>query len=203
MLFRGKDKWNDFFELGMYILGVICFVYFLNEKIYIKVFEAALIIATLIFIRLLFKFIKLELFPLLRFSILFFIFIAMFMANEFGYYGKIPHLDKIEHLFSGVILSFLGVSVFRKIIKQEMDFPLHSSIEVWFSLYFSIAMAGCWEIFEFSTDSFFGFSSQNGSINDTMLDMICGMVGAILTSLFLRFKKAKKVPAGKGTDFMA
>lgn len=111
------------------------------------------------------------------------------MANEFGFYGKVPHLDKIEHLFSGVILCFIGLLIFRKINKKEINLSLHSATEVWFSLFFSMAMAGCWEIFEFSTDMIFGLNSQNRSIIDTMIDMICGIFGAILTSFYLSQKK--------------
>ena len=39
---------------------------------------------------------------------------------------------------------------------------------------FSIAAAGVWEIWEFSTDMLFGFHSQNNSLIDTMMDIICG-----------------------------
>lgn len=187
MLRKDPDRWNDYFEFGMYILAGVCFVYFLIHKIYPKVFEAVLIVVTLIFVRILFKFMKIQLFPLLRFSILFFIFICMFMANEFGYYGKIPYLDKMEHLFSGVILCFVGIVVYQKINNQD-DISEYTPTLIWFSLFFAMAMAGFWEIFEFTTDQMFGLKSQMDSITDTMVDMICGTIGAILTSIYLAVK---------------
>jgi hypothetical protein len=49
-------------------------------------------------------------------------------------------------------------------------------------------MAGCWEIFEFTTDRLFGLYSQNGSLVDTMVDIICGTVGAGGTALYLALK---------------
>lgn len=200
---KRKDKWNDFFELGMFFLAAICFVYFLTQRIYPKVFEAVLIVAALVGIRVLIKIAKVELFPLLRFSILFFIFIAMFMANEFGFYGKIPYLDKMEHFFSGVILTFIGLLIFRKINKKEDNRLFHSALEIWFSLFFSVAMAGCWEIYEFVTDGIIGLNSQNGSIADTMFDMICGTLGAIMTCLYLGNKKGKRNSFSEEDHFSA
>ena len=48
---------------------------------------------------------------------------------------------------------------------------------------FSIAAAGVWEIWEFSTDMLFGFHSQNNSLIDTMMDIICGSIMGIITNI--------------------
>ncbi|MNR31841.1 hypothetical protein D3C85_1493800 [compost metagenome] len=114
----------------------------------------------------------------------------MFVANEFGYYGVIPFLDKIEHLFSGVILCFIGLLIYSKASGGHQDGEESSSsrVAVWLCLFFSIAMAGVWEIYEFVTDHLFGLDSQNGSLLDTMTDIICGTVGATLTACYLAIK---------------
>jgi uncharacterized membrane protein YjdF len=192
---KRKDKWNDGFELALYILAAVCFVYFLFRGDSAKIFEAVLIVAVLIIIKAVVKYTKTVMFPALRFSVLLFIFVTMFLANEFGLYGVIPYLDKIEHLFSGVILCFIGLLIFKKVNKSEKISRLHAPTAVWFSLFFAIAMAGCWEIWEFTSDWLFGLDSQRGSLVDTMADIICGTVAAAATSVYLAYKaKRQELP---------
>lgn len=190
---KGKDRWNDLFELAMYVLAGGCFVYFLVKGNGAKVFQAVLIVAVLQLIRLVVKWTKTTMFTSLRFCVLLFIFVTMFLANEFGYYGVIPYLDKIEHLFSGVILCFIGLMIYSKAASHpEGTEPPSSQVAVWLCLFFSVAMAGVWEIFEFATDHLFGLNSQNGSLLDTMTDIICGTCGAIITAGYLVLKARKR-----------
>ena len=57
---------------------------------------------------------------------------------------------------------------------------------------FAIACAGAWEIWEFTTDSLFGLTAQNG-LEDTMYDIICGTVGAIIVTVpIYRYSKGSK-----------
>ncbi|WP_454193282.1 hypothetical protein [Paenibacillus sp. Marseille-Q7038] len=134
---------------------------------------------------------KTELPPALYLSVLIFITITMMLANLFGMYGVIPYLDKIEHLLSGVILFFVGQFILNKMIKRKGIDSLPSNIMIWFSLFFAVAMAGMWEVYEFSVDHLFSLNSQNGSLKDTMLDIICGTIGATVTSLVVMTKHAK------------
>lgn len=195
MFLKGKDRWNDGFELVMYVMAAVCLVYFLIRGVWAKVLEAVLIVIILAAIRIVVKLTRTPLFPALRFCILLFIFITMFLANEFGMYGVIPNLDDIEHLFSGVILCFVGLLIFRQLSKHEDQVRLRASLIVWFSLFFAVAMAGCWEIYEFSLDGLFGLNSQGGSLDDTMVDIICGTIGAVCTSLYLIYRARRgKLP---------
>ncbi|WP_307400343.1 hypothetical protein [Paenibacillus anaericanus] len=49
-------------------------------------------------------------------------------------------------------------------------------------------LSGAWEIYEFVVDHLFGLHSQNASLTDTMLDIICGTVGAVVSSIYLLYK---------------
>jgi hypothetical protein len=187
------QRLNDAFEIGLYAICVFSAVYYIVQGVYAKSFQAVLIISVLLLIRWLVKWTKSELFPALRFSILFFITMAMLLANLFGMYAIIPYLDKMEHLLSGVILCFVGLLVLRKMIQSQGMANFPSPIGIWFALFFSVAMAGCWEIFEFTVDRLFGLFCQNGSLSDTMVDIICGTVGAAGTALYLVYK-AKRHP---------
>lgn len=187
-----KQRLNDAFEIALYVICIFCIVYFTIEGLYPKTIQAILIIAVLLLIRGVVKWTKSVLFPALRFSILFFIALAMLLANLFGLYGVIPYLDKIEHVLSGVILCFIGLLIARNMIRKHELVGLPAAIAIWIALYFSVAMAGCWEIWEYVTDLMFGLSSQAG-LTDTMVDLICGTVGAAGTAHYLA-RKARRHP---------
>jgi uncharacterized membrane protein YjdF len=188
-----NQRFNDVFEIGLYAICGFCIVYYTFQAVYPKSLQAVLIILVLLLIRGLVRWTKSELFPALRFAILFFITVAMLLANLFGMYSVIPYLDKVEHLLSGVILCFVGLLVLKKMIRSQSMTHFPTPIAIWFALFFSVAMAGVWEIYEFSGDQLFGLSSQNGSLLDTMVDIICGTIGAASTALYLAYK-AKRHP---------
>ncbi|WP_232698478.1 hypothetical protein [Brevibacillus daliensis] len=187
-----KQTVNTILEIALYVISGLAFLYFIMNGRYEKCFRAALIIIVLLLLRGLLAWTKSELSSPLRFSILLFITITMLLANLFNMYDVIPHLDKIEHLLSGVILFFVGQFIFEKITRKHQMITIPRSLMIWFSLLFAIAMAGLWEVYEFSTDKLFGLTSQNNSLVDTMLDIICGTVGAIGAVLFLVFKDKKQ-----------
>lgn len=68
-----------------------------------------------------------------------------------------------------------------------------------FPFLFSVACAGIWELWEFATDSIFGLTAQNGSLNDTMWDIICGTIGGMISCTFIyihiKFKNIKFIQA--------
>ncbi|MFC7680290.1 hypothetical protein ACFQV5_15390 [Paenibacillus sp. GCM10028914] len=189
----GSRRYIQVFEIGLYLICSIALVYFAIKGVYSKCFQAGLIIAVLLLLRGLLRWTKTTLSPSLHFSVLLFITITMLVANLFNMYGVIPILDKIEHLLSGVILVYVGLLVLHKIIQRQGITDLPPRISIWFSLFFSIAMAACWEIYEFTVDHLFGLVSQNGSLTDTMWDIICGTIGAVCTVIYLNIK-AKKNP---------
>lgn len=186
-----NHRFYSIYELMLYIICGVSIVYFAINGAYDKTFQAGLIIIVLLLLRGIMKWTKTELPPALYLSVLIFITITMMLANLFGMYGVIPYLDKIEHLLSGVILFFVGQFILNKLIKRKGIDSLPFNITIWFSLFFAIAMAGMWEIYEFSVDHLFRLRSQNGSLTDTMWDIICGTVGAGATALYVMTKHVK------------
>ncbi|WP_238948526.1 hypothetical protein [Clostridium sp. YIM B02569] len=185
---------NDYFELFLYALAVICSIYFLIRGDMQRTLQPILIILVLTVIKALINKSRIPISTGLRFSVLAFIFVTMFFANEFKGYSFIPYLDKIEHLSSGVILFYIGSLILELINKNETN-KLNVKTIILFSLFFAIAMAGVWEIYEFTTDRLFGLRSQNNSLVDTMGDIICGSIGALFTSIYTykNFKVNSKV----------
>ncbi|WP_405175313.1 hypothetical protein MHI27_30295 [Paenibacillus sp. FSL H8-0261] len=185
-------RFNYFFEMILYLICGVSIVYFALIGNYDKTFQAGLIIVVLILFRGLITWTKSELPPALRFSVLVFIAITMMLANLFNMYGVIPYLDKIEHLLSGVILFFVGRFILIKMAKRKGLGGLPSNIIIWFAFLFAVAMAGMWEIYEFTVDHLFELHSQNGSLTDTMMDMICGTLGALVASFYLFVEARRK-----------
>ena len=123
-----------------------------------------------------------------------FIFAAMYLGSVIDFYLIIPGYDKILHLISGIIIALIGYILFLSLVKGDAEGAFNPMIAVVFSILFSIAAAAVWEIWEFSTDQLFGFTSQNNSLIDTMWDIICGTVMGIVTNIpIIMHIKGKKV----------
>ncbi len=120
-------------------------------------------------------------------SIFIFILAAMYFGNIFDFYNLIPNYDKILHLISGIIIALIGFVFFLYLSNGRIKGIFKPMAGVWFSIIFAIAVAGVWEIWEFTTDRLFGFTSQNNSLIDTMLDIISGTVTGIITNIPIYF----------------
>lgn len=120
---------------------------------------------------------------------------AMYLGNIFDFYIIIPMYDKILHLLSGLIIGLIGYIFFLHVSNGNVENSFKRYMPILFSIIFSIAAAGIWEIWEFSTDQLFGFVSQNNSLNDTMWDIICGTLMGIVANIPIYFYhiKGKKI----------
>lgn len=120
---------------------------------------------------------------------------AMYLGNVFDFYLIIPMYDKILHLLSGLIIGLIGYILFLHVSTGSSDEAFKRYMPILFSIIFSIAGAAVWEIWEFSTDQLFGFTSQNNSLNDTMWDIICGSLMGVIANIpmYLYYIKGKKI----------
>jgi hypothetical protein len=119
--------------------------------------------------------------------IVIFIFLAMFLGKVCGFYKRFYYWDKFLHLASGMILACIGYLIFYKFTRKIDRKKLSPLLGVLFSLFFSISMAGVWEIYEFTTDQIFGLDSQKYSLIDTMGDIIAGTIGGIIITSRIYF----------------
>jgi hypothetical protein len=184
-----------YFEISLYILALICFIYFIIFGLKTKAFKCIIIIVLLLGFRSLQMFSNIIFHDILRLSVLIFIFMAMFLAEILNFYKMIPIYDKILHSVSGAMLFFVGKAFYNYLEDSKKSTNNNSQIMILFSMFFAIAIAGCWEIFEFSMDRIMGFHLQRDSLFDTMQDIICGTSVAILTALLVFLLNLKKVPS--------
>lgn len=126
--------------------------------------------------------------------ILTFSFCAIYLGNVWDLYRIVPIYDKLLHLLSGAIIAIIGFILFLHLNNGKIKGDFNDYFAVVFSIIFAIAAAGAWEIWEFSTDQLFGFHSQNNSLMDTMMDIVCGSVMGIITNIpIYQYIKGRKI----------
>lgn len=154
-----------------------------------KVFRIILIAVAILIMKILFLVTFLKKSKASYTAILIFIFMAMYLGNVCDFYSLVSNYDKILHFFSGIIIGVIGLIVYAHFTKEYMK-KLNPKFMLLFVFIFCVALAGCWEIWEFTGDRLWGFQSQNNSLIDTMMDIICGTVGGVV-SLFPIYRFAK------------
>lgn len=143
------------------------------------VFRVLLVIVTIFIAKFVFSVTFIKHCKIIYLLTVIFIIMAMYVGNILNIYTYIDHYDKILHFISGIIISILAFSLYINYTYKVSE-KLNPIFALIFIISFSIAMAGIWEMWEFSTDRLLGFNSQNNSLIDTMLDIIMGTLGCLI-----------------------
>ena len=162
---------------------IITFIYKYAIKDYDELFRIGLAAVTAWIVYFVCKITFLKKSEICFYVILAFTFSAIYLGNVWDSYRIIPIYDKLLHLLSGVIIAIIGFVLFLYLNNGKIKGDFNTYFAVIFSIIFSIAAAGLWEIWEFSTDMLFGFHSQNNSLIDTMMDIICGSIMGIIANI--------------------
>lgn len=120
-----------------------------------------------------------------------FIMIASLLGSCYGFYS-INHFDDFLHVWSGFIACSFAYLVLRLFNSDEQIGGMNKFFILIYLLMFSVAVAGFWEIGEFTMDSLLGTKTQVGGLKDTMIDMIDGLIGAVIMIPFIMKKFKKK-----------
>lgn len=120
-------------------------------------------------------------------SFVIFILLSVFLGRTLGMYAAIPYWDKLLHFLSGFIFAQAGKEIYVKLNGNKKSKTLLNS----FALLSAFSIAALWEIWEFSSDKILNTNAQNGSLDDTMYDIIAGSLSAIIKVAYdiLRVKK--------------
>lgn len=179
---RDKNNKELIVALAFTIILIMTLIYKFIIGDYEKLFRIGLTFITVILAYLLYKRSFLKGSSVIYYINLLFIFLSMYLASVWNFYS-IPNYDKFLHLLSGAVIALIGYVLFIYLTTENSRKEINSLTAVIFVIIFSTAMAGAWEIWEFTTDSLFGFQAQNNSLVDTMWDIICGSLVGIITSI--------------------
>ena len=195
MIFLIKNNRNKEFLVGLIfmVILIITLIYKFILGDYEKIFRIGLTFVTICLTYLLYKKSFLKGCKIIYYINLLFIFLSMYLASVWDFYS-IPNYDKFLHLLSGAVIALIGYVLFIYLTTENSRKEINSLTAVIFVVIFSTAMAGVWEMWEFTTDSLFGFQAQNNSLVDTMWDIICGSLVGIITSIpIYMHSKGKKI----------
>ncbi|WML44450.1 hypothetical protein [Neobacillus sp. PS3-40] len=116
-------------------------------------------------------------------SYLIFLVGSQYLGSIKGWYG-LGWWDTIMHLISGAIIAFTAIALYERLIHRDAG----NDISPWFVFLFTLSFAALggvmWEIYEFSSDQFFGMTLQGGGNTDTMTDLIADVVGGLLIAIW-------------------
>ena len=179
-----KISWIcKFIVVVLCILGIAYAFPMILEGDWYEVGIRLMIILTALVPTMVRKILHLKISYTMEFVYLLFIIFGHFIGSILGIYNEIPHYDKIMHTLSGVLTSFVALIVLNNINQYKFKNVIFNIV---FMIVFSLAVAGIWEIFEFTSDILFQADAQRvaiSGVNDTMLDMIVALFGSILVCI--------------------
>ena len=180
-----KDKLinKEFLVVVLFtVLLIITLIYdfFVNDGE--KLFRIGLNLITIILVYILFIKGFLRGVRLIYYINITFVFLSMYLASVCNFYS-IRNYDKFLHLISGAIIAIIGYILFIYLTNDTSRKEMNYLTPLIFVVIFATAVAGVWEIWEFTTDSLFGLAAQNNNLHDTMWDIICGTVVGIITAI--------------------
>ena len=138
---------------------------------------------------------NLKISPTIEFIYLLFIFFAQTLGSVLNFYQTFYFYDKAMHFLSGIISSFAGILILVKFGKYNEKNGAFNCVMIIFTV---MAIAGFWEIFEFTANLRFGGDAQKvvaTGVNDTMTDIIAALLGSILVCIFYLYERetSKKI----------
>lgn len=113
-----------------------------------------------------------------------FILFSLVLGTSYEMY-KINHYDDVLHIWSGAIGSVVAYVVINVCTKKEDRKNMKKIFFFVFIFMFSLGVGNLWEILEFSLDLIFKSNCQAGGLNDTMIDMIDGLIGTVAITPYL------------------
>ncbi|KAJ51060.1 hypothetical protein BD780_001381 [Clostridium tetanomorphum] len=133
------------------------------------------------------KILKTKLNELMSFSIVFFMFISLYLGTLKNFYRFI-WWDTMLHLISRLILGLLAIVLMENLNMENFSSHLLNPKFIFLYILSFVALCGViWEIYEFTVDTLFGLDMQGASFTgvvDTMEDLIADLVGGIIPAIY-------------------
>ena len=120
-----------------------------------------------------------------------FIFVAVGLGTFGGGY-KVPHFDDFLHILSGIWIAYGSWIILKRLAGDHLAGQIPNSFIGLYMICFALAAAGVWELLEFGGDKLFHFTAQGRDPDDTMFDMIDGLVGGGVTMFIILIYRRRK-----------
>lgn len=121
-------------------------------------------------------------------------FIFLFFASTLGsclnLYRHIGFYDLFVHFLSGILLADGGYLIINR-ISTRRNLHIDRYTKTAFACVFSCACAAFWEIYEYTADRLINAQMQ-GTKENTMNDIIAGVLGAVVYFVVAQIIKVKK-----------
>ena len=105
-------------------------------------------------------------------------------------YKLFPTLDIPTHFLGGVVITYFYRSAIRRSQKLVGEIPL--PIQVLFAITCTGTTTIFWEFYENFADTFLHTDMVRG-LQDTIMDLFVGLLGALVFSIFYRSRSSEKV----------
>lgn len=185
---REKKKWIIDF---IYIVYMASIIWFLKER---KLFEFGIvvfcIVSTLI-LGIVNKKVNKLLDNSIYINLVIFIMVSSLLGSCFKFYS-INHYDDFLHLYSGILSCNVAYLIIRYFNNEENIKMVNKVFVMIFLFMFTMGVASIWEIMEFSLDNILGTHTQIGGLEDTMIDMVDALIGAIISIPYFIRKMSDK-----------
>ncbi len=125
------------------------------------------------------------------------ILVALHGVISLGFQGyeRLPSIDIPMHFAGGVVITLSGAVLLRVALEAGLLRDLNRILAAVLLVCFATTAAVAWEFAEFLADHYFAAGAQ-GSIADTMGDLLLGMAGALLAATWA----ARRLPGDPTPD---
>lgn len=120
-----------------------------------------------------------------------FIFCTTFLGSIANFYVDFKWWDSGLHFYKGIFVAFVGIALYKQFIPQKARKDVSRWVTFLFVLSLSAIATVLWEIYEFVGDLTFTHTMQRGGNKDTMYDIIFGLTGGLLISIYSSVQKLK------------
>lgn len=127
---------------------------------------------------------KIEQPSLLKGAIVLFVFSGIYLGNINSFYHKFWWWDAVLHLFSGIILGFIGLLLLHLLYRdRNIKTYMTPFLIAVFMFLFALGFGILWEFYEYTMDNLFNMNMQLKSLSDTMTDLMADAAGALMVSI--------------------